>query len=59
MTSAALPRPATSGPEGARPVVLTWALWTAGFLAFPLAGLAGAAAAGGVETPSPRCSVAP
>jgi hypothetical protein len=32
-------------------VVLTWALWTAGFLAFPLAGLAGTAAAGGVDDP--------
>ena len=29
----------------------TWLLWTAGFLAFPLAGLAGTAAAGHVDSP--------
>jgi hypothetical protein len=29
----------------------TWTLWTAGFLAFPVAGLAGTAAAGRVEDP--------
>jgi hypothetical protein len=34
------------------PALTTWAVWTAGFLAFPLAGLAGGAAAGGaVDTP--------
>jgi hypothetical protein len=30
----------------------TWLLWTAGFLAFPLAGLAGSAAAGRVDSPT-------
>ena len=30
----------------------TWLLWTAGFLAFPLAGLAGGAAAGRVDNPT-------
>jgi hypothetical protein len=29
----------------------TWLIWTAGFLAFPLAGLAGTAVAGRVDTP--------
>ena len=29
----------------------TWLLWTAGFLAFPIAGLAGTAAAGRVDSP--------
>ena len=29
----------------------SWAIWTAGFLAFPIAGLAGAAAGGRVENP--------
>ena len=29
-----------------------WLLWTAGFLAFPLAGLAGTAVAGRVDTPA-------
>jgi hypothetical protein len=28
------------------PFVRTWLIWTAGFLAFPLAGLAGTAVAG-------------
>src|SRR3954463_3800891 len=31
--------------------VRTWLIWTAGFLAFPLAGLAGAAVAGRVDDP--------
>lgn len=30
----------------------TWLLWTAGFLAFPIAGLAGTAAAGRVDSPA-------
>jgi hypothetical protein len=39
-------------PDAARPPFLrTWLLWTAGFLAFPLAGLAGTAAAGRVDDP--------
>jgi hypothetical protein len=29
----------------------TWLTWTAGFLAFPIAGLAGTAAAGRVDSP--------
>ena len=36
----------------------TWLLWTTGFLAFPLAGLAGTAVAGRVDSPSLRCSAA-
>jgi hypothetical protein len=38
--------------EESRPSFLrTWLLWTAGFLAFPLAGLAGTAAGGRVDSP--------
>jgi hypothetical protein len=33
------------------PFVRTWLIWTAGFLAFPLAGLAGTAVAGRVDSP--------
>ncbi len=51
MTSTAPPRPAASRPDGARSVTLTWALWMAGFVAFPLAGLAGTAAVGRVDDP--------
>ena len=51
MTSAAPPRPAASHPDGARSVALTWAIWTAGFVAFPLAGLAGTAVVGRVDDP--------
>ena len=50
MTSTAPPRPAAS-PTGASSAGLTWLLWTAGFLVFPLAGLAGTAAAGRVDDP--------
>lgn len=39
--------PATSRTPSLR----TWALWTAGFLAFPLAGLAGTAVVGRVDSP--------
>jgi hypothetical protein len=39
--------PGTSRPSFLR----TWLLWTAGFLAFPIAGLAGTAVAGRVDTP--------
>ncbi len=45
------PRPAASRPDGARSMALTWALWTASFVAFPLAGLAGTALAGRVDDP--------
>jgi hypothetical protein len=39
-------------PDAARPPFLrTWLIWTAGFLAFPIAGLAGTAAAGRVDDP--------
>jgi hypothetical protein len=39
-------------PVAARPSFLrTWLLWTAGFLAFPIAGVAGTAVAGRVDTP--------
>jgi hypothetical protein len=38
--------------EAAQPTFLrTWLLWTAGFLAFPVAGLAGTAVAGRVDSP--------
>src|SRR3982751_5984137 len=38
-----------TGPAASTPSFLrTWLIWTAGFLAFPLAGLAGAAVAGRV-----------
>jgi hypothetical protein len=38
--------------RAARPQLLrSWLIWTAGFLAFPLAGLAGTAVAGRVEDP--------
>jgi hypothetical protein len=33
------------------PFLRTWLIWTAGFLAFPIAGLAGTAAAGRVDDP--------
>ena len=33
------------------PFPRTWLLWTAGFVAFPLAGLAGTAVAGRVDSP--------
>jgi hypothetical protein len=51
MTSTAPARPEASRPGGARHVILTWALWTAGFVAFPVAGLAGTAVAGRVDDP--------
>jgi hypothetical protein len=34
-----------------RQVLLTWLIWTAGFLAFPVAGVAGTAVAGRVDSP--------
>jgi hypothetical protein len=34
-----------------RQAVLTWLIWTAGFLAFPVAGIAGTAVAGRVDSP--------
>ena len=40
-------RSGTSRPSFLR----TWLIWTAGFLAFPIAGLAGTAVAGRVDTP--------
>lgn len=40
-------RPGPSAPSFLR----TWLIWTAGFLAFPIAGLAGTAVAGRVDTP--------
>jgi hypothetical protein len=45
------PRPAASRPHGARSTALTWALWTAGFVGFPLAGRAGRARVGRVDAP--------
>lgn len=44
MTRSALSRPS---------FLRTWLIWTAGFLAFPLAGLAGTAVAGRVDDPLP------
>lgn len=39
-------------PRASRPEFLrTWLIWTAGFLAFPVAGLAGTAVAGRVDSP--------
>jgi hypothetical protein len=39
-------------PRSSRPEFLrTWLLWTAGFVAFPIAGLAGTAVAGRVDSP--------
>ena len=44
--------PRSGARVGAGPARSTWAVWTAGFLAFPVAGLAGLAAAGGrVDSP--------
>lgn len=51
MASTAPPRPASSRPGGARSMLVTWALWTAGFLVFPLAGLAGTGVAGRIDDP--------
>ena len=34
-----------------RQALLTWLIWTAGFLAFPVAGIAGSAVAGRVDSP--------
>src|SRR3954462_3240532 len=48
-------RPATgptTGPSASTPSFLrTWLIWTAATLAFPLAGLAGTAVAGRVDSP--------
>src|SRR3954447_25586760 len=42
----------TADPAAATTSFLrTWLIWTAGFLAFPLAGLAGTAAGGRVDSP--------
>ena len=42
----------TTGPAASTPSFLrTWLIWTAGFLAFPLAGLAGTAIVGRVDSP--------
>jgi hypothetical protein len=41
----------THPEESRRPALLTWLIWTAGFLGFPLAGLAGTAVAGRVDSP--------
>ena len=40
----------SSTPRPVRPLP-SWLLWTAGFLAFPIAGLAGSAVAGRVDSP--------
>src|SRR3954467_3383578 len=41
----------TTGPAASTPFLRTWLIWTAGFLAFPLAGLAGTAVVGRVDGP--------
>src|SRR3982751_1429294 len=41
----------TTGPAASTPFLRTWLIWTAGFLAFPLAGLAGTAIVGRVDSP--------
>ena len=43
-----------NGSTASHRFLLTWALWTAGFLAFPFAGLAGTAVAGRVDDASTR-----
>src|SRR3954471_23213642 len=41
-----------TGPAASTPSFLrTWLIWTAGFLAFPVAGLAGTAVVGRVDSP--------
>ncbi len=53
-----LPRPRTGESLSAEPTLLrpsswlAWAMWTAGFLVFPIAGLAGTAVAGRVDSPT-------
>lgn len=47
MTTSRVTGRASSGP----PFLRTWSVWTAGFLAFPLAGLAGTGVAGRVDSP--------
>ncbi len=42
-----MPLPRASRPDFLR----TWLIWTAGFIAFPLAGLAGTGVAGRVDSP--------
>src|SRR3954468_23746979 len=50
-TTRPMTRP-TTGPAASTPSFLrTWLIWTAGFIAFPLAGLAGTAVAGRVDSP--------
>ena len=39
-------------PEHQPTFTRTWLLWTAGFVAFPIAGVAGTAAAGRVDSPT-------
>lgn len=41
----------TEPPGSNRSFLRTWSIWTAGFLVFPLAGLAGTAVAGRVDSP--------
>ena len=41
----------TTSPSPGPPFVRTWLIWTAGFLAFPIAGLAGSGVAGRVDSP--------
>jgi len=41
----------TTGPASTPSFLRTWLIWTAGFLAFPLAGLAGTAIVGRVDSP--------
>jgi drug/metabolite transporter (DMT)-like permease len=52
-SSGATPRITTMTRSGTSPSTFTrtWLLWTAGFVAFPIAGLAGTAAAGHVDSP--------
>ena len=52
-TTSARPRPqAHGGSASARPPLRAWIAWTAGFLAFPIAGLAGTGVAGRVDSPA-------
>lgn len=45
-------RPAVDAASGRAPFMRTWLRWTAGFLAFPLAGVAGAVCVGRVDSPA-------
>ena len=51
MSTKTTPSTSTAGTGTRATALRAWVLWTAGFLAFPIAGLAGIAAAGRVDGP--------